>query len=131
MLLNLTDLSSEPLYCQIFRQIRALVLTGRLGTGDPIPSIRDLARSHKVSVITVQKAYDELVREGLVIARRGKGYFVGDLTKADLVSLARNHCKESLRKSVELSLAEGVSAAAIRELVNELIHENSHNRDGG
>lgn len=126
MLLNLTDLSSEPLYSQILRQLRAQILTGHIPKAQPIPSIRDLARTYKVSVITVQKAYDELVREGLVIARRGKGYFVADLAKSDRATLAKEHCKEALSTPISSALSEGVAASAIRQIVDELIREITH-----
>ncbi|RYZ51046.1 MAG: GntR family transcriptional regulator [Proteobacteria bacterium] len=124
MLLNLSDLSNEPLYSQILRQIRALILTDALPKAEPIPSIRDLAKTYKVSVITVQKAYDELVREGLVVARRGKGYFVAELAHSDKSDMSRTHTKENLRKPVQTALVDGVSAAVIRELIEELIIEN-------
>ena len=125
MLLNLTDLSSEPLYSQILRQLRAQILTGHIPKAKSIPSIRDLARTYKVSVITVQKAYDELVREGLVIARRGKGYFVADLAKSDRATMAKAHCKEALNTPISSALNEGVEASAIRQIVDDLINENT------
>ena len=125
MLLNLSDLSNEPLYSQILRQLRAQILTGHLPRAQPIPSIRDLARTYKVSVITVQRAYDELVREGLVIARRGKGYFVADLAISDRVTMATKHCKEALNKPISSALGEGVGAVSIRKIVDELISEHT------
>jgi GntR family transcriptional regulator len=124
MLLNLTDLSSEPLYSQILRQIRAQILTGEMSRTEAIPSIRDLARTYRVSVITVQRAYDELVREGLVVARRGKGYFVADLPKADRSTLAISHCKEALKTPIAMALNEGVDIEAIRQIVDELINRH-------
>ena len=76
MLLNLTDLSNEPLQSQIVRQIRAKILAGGLPAGIDLPSIRKLAREQHISVITVQRAYESLEREGLIHSRRGKGFFV-------------------------------------------------------
>ena len=79
MILNLTDLSSEPLQSQIYRQIRSMILAGDLKAGELLPSIRGLAREVKVSVITVQRGYEILEKEGLIISRRGKGFFVSEL----------------------------------------------------
>ena len=52
--------TSKPIYEQITSQIKALIMSGELQTGDPIPSMRALAKSIHVSVITVQKAYEDL-----------------------------------------------------------------------
>lgn len=121
MLLNLSDLSSEPLYSQIIRQIRAQVLSGSIDPGTPLPSIRDLARAHKVSVITVQKAYDDLVRDHLLIPRRGKGYFVADMPKSGKVDLARSHCLDAMKKPVADALQEGLSPRDIRKILEQTI----------
>ena len=51
--------TSKPIYEQITSQIKAMIMSGELKTGDPIPSMRALAKSIHVSVITVQKAYEE------------------------------------------------------------------------
>ena len=56
MILNLSDLSDEPLHAQVSRQIRAKILSGNLDGGDALPSIRGLAKEQRVSVITVQRA---------------------------------------------------------------------------
>ena len=64
MILNLSELSDEPLHAQISRQIRAKILSEDLSGDEPIPSIRGLAREQRVSVITVQRAYEDLECEG-------------------------------------------------------------------
>ena len=71
--LSVTEASDEPLHGQLTRQIRPRILSGSLDVGAVLPSIRKLARSHRVSVITVQRTYDDLERDGLIEARRGKG----------------------------------------------------------
>ncbi|MDH4066740.1 MAG: GntR family transcriptional regulator, partial [Acidobacteriota bacterium] len=70
MILNLSELSDEPLYAQISRQIRAKILSEDLTGDEAIPSIRSLAKEQRVSVITIQRAYDDLEREGLLLSRR-------------------------------------------------------------
>jgi GntR family transcriptional regulator len=75
MLLNLTDLSDESLQNQLSRQVRAKILNGELMAGEMLPSIRSLAREQRVSVITIQRGYETLEREGLIHSRRGKGFF--------------------------------------------------------
>lgn len=58
----LSSNSSKPIYTQITEQIKAQIMDGTLRAGDPIPSMRSLAKSLHVSVITVQRAYEELQR---------------------------------------------------------------------
>ena len=89
MILNLTDVSSEPLQSQIRRQVRAKILSGELAADTALPSIRALARQQKVSVITVQRAYETLMREELIHARRGKGFFVSVLRDKRKKEMAR------------------------------------------
>jgi GntR family transcriptional regulator len=121
MLLHLVEYSSEPLHVQITRQIRSKILSGGLHEDAPLPSIRGLAREHRVSVITVQRAYEELEREGLVNSRRGKGFFVkalGDRRKRDIAT-------DGFRRKVASSLAEamagGLSSEEIMRVVRELL----------
>jgi GntR family transcriptional regulator len=128
MLLSLTDLSSETLQSQIVRQLRARILTGELGAGSDLPSIRELAREQKVSVITVQRAYETLLREGLIHSRRGKGFFVSELPDGEKRSLARQRLFESLRPIVSAASDEGLSRAEILESIDEVLKQNG---DGG
>ena len=56
--------ANKPIYEQITSQIKAMIMSGELQSGDAIPSMRALAKSIHVSVITVQKAYEDLQRDG-------------------------------------------------------------------
>ena len=118
MLLNLSDLSSESLQSQIIRQVRAKILAGELDAGAALPSIRSLARQQRVSVITVQRAYEALIREGLLLARRGKGFFVAPLEEAGKRDMARRRLIERLDTNVDAALAEGLELDEIRRVVN-------------
>jgi GntR family transcriptional regulator len=113
MLLNLTDLSDEPLQSQISRQIRAKVLAGELAAGEALPSIRALARDTRVSVITVQRGYEDLEREGLIHSRRGKGFFVSELKADRKKEMARRRLKEQLQPIVRAAFAEGLTSEEI------------------
>lgn len=123
MLLNISDHGNEPLYLQIVRQVSAQIITGSLPEGEPLPSIRELARRERISVITVQKAYDELVRQNLIVARRTKGFFVADMTRRSKEALARQHCKESLEKPIRDSLSEGLDLQGILDIVREIVDD--------
>ncbi len=121
MLLDLTDLSSESLQSQIINQVRARILSGHLNKARPLPSIRALARSQRISVITVQRAYEELVRQGLILSRRGKGYFVSELSEKSKKKMARQRVAEDLRVPIEAGMAEGLSHSDIQNAVDALL----------
>ncbi len=121
MILPLSDKSSEPLHAQISRQLRARILAGSLAEGDALDSIRAFAREQKVSVITVQRAYEDLEREGLLRTRRGKGFFVERLTAKRRSDLARKRFTEAFRRLLKEAFAEGLDAAGIERTVRELV----------
>jgi len=130
MILNLTDLSDEPLQSQISRQIRAKILAGELTAGSDIPSIRKLAREQKVSVITVQRAYESLERQNLIHSRRGKGFFVSELSENTKREMAKQRLQEMMQSPVVSALAEGLSRDEIYEIVNRLLEENGEPNKG-
>ena len=68
--------ANKPIYEQITTQIKAMIMSGELQAGDAIPSMRSLAKSIHVSVITVQKAYEDLQRDGFIETTVGRGSFV-------------------------------------------------------
>ena len=76
--LSLNELSSVPLYQQIFQQLRELILAGQIPAGSRLPSSRDLASDNNVARVTVTQAYDQLLAEGFVMTRRGAGTYVID-----------------------------------------------------
>ena len=72
----ISQTSGQPIYEQIARQIKGLILRGELCEGAALPSMRLLARDLRISVITTKRAYEELEREGFVITTPGKGCYV-------------------------------------------------------
>jgi GntR family transcriptional regulator len=66
----------QPIYRQLRDRVVAMILDGVLSEGDPLPSVRTVAAELRVNPLTVLKAYQQLVDEGLVEARRGRGMFV-------------------------------------------------------
>jgi len=73
---NINTGSNTPIYKQITDQVRLAVTTGKLTVGDPLPSVRALAEELVVNPNTVARAYSELMREGLLESRAGKGVFI-------------------------------------------------------
>ena len=123
MILNLTDLSDEPLQSQISRQIRASILTGELAAETNLPSIRALAREQHVSVITVQRAYEYLLREELIHSRRGKGFFVSELPKEKKEEMAKQRLYEGLERPIREASAEGLTRRDIHYTVDVILKD--------
>jgi len=67
---------NQPIYRQLRDRIVAMILDGVLKEGDPLPSVRNVAADYRVNPLTVLKAYQELVDEGLIESKRGLGMFV-------------------------------------------------------
>ena len=67
---------SQPIYRQLHARIVALILDGVLKEEDPLPSVRSIAAEYRINPLTVLKGYQQLVDEGLVEARRGRGMFI-------------------------------------------------------
>src|ERR1051325_457486 len=67
---------SQPIYRQLRDRVVAMILDGILKEGDPLPSVRNVAAELRVNPLTVLKGYQQLVDEGLVETRRGRGMFI-------------------------------------------------------
>ena len=67
---------SQPIYRQLRDRVVAMILDGALKEGDPLPSVRNVAAEYRVNPLTVLKGYQQLVDEGLVETRRGRGMFI-------------------------------------------------------
>jgi GntR family transcriptional regulator len=80
---------SLPIYRQLRDRVVAMILDGALQEGDPLPSVRNVAAEYRVNPLTVLKGYQQLVDEGLVEARRGRGMFVNPGARALLLKNER------------------------------------------
>lgn len=116
MLLHISQHSAETLQEQIISQLRARILTGELVANQALPSIRALARDLRVSVITVQRAYDQLLNQKLIFARRGKGFFVSALKQTDKSKLAAQRFSDQLQELVESARRDGLTDVEIEKL---------------
>ena len=68
----------QPIYRQLHDRVVAMILDGVLKEGDPLPSVRNVAAEYRVNPLTVLKGYQQLVDEGLVETRRGRGMFINE-----------------------------------------------------
>ena len=83
-------MNDQPIYQQVRDHVVSLIIDGVLKSGDPIPSVRQMAVEGGVNPLTVSKAYQELVNLNIVEKRRGLGMFITDSAKKELVKLERN-----------------------------------------
>ena len=67
---------NQPIYRQLRDRVVAMILDGVLKEGDPLPSVRNVAAEYRVNPLTVLKGYQQLVDEGLVESKRGRGMFI-------------------------------------------------------
>jgi GntR family transcriptional regulator len=80
---------SQPIYRQLRDRVVAMILDGVLKEGDPLPSVRTVAAEYRVNPLTVLKGYQQLVEEGLVESRRGRGMYVNAGAPALLLAAER------------------------------------------
>ena len=107
----LSNSSGKPIYEQITTQMKQMIVSGELRPGDPLPSMRLLAKDLRISVITTKRAYEDLARDGFITNVVGKGSFVAE-NNADLF-------REAVLREVESRLQEAVDRAKAAGLCRE------------
>ena len=115
--------SELPIYEQIEEQIRAQILDGKILENEQLPSIRQLARDLKISVITTTRVYNDLSDEGFIISVAGKGYFVAPRNNELLRERMLCEMEGGLEKAVISGRNAGLSdeeiAAALKKFLEE------------
>ena len=109
--------TGKPIYEQITTQVKAMIMSGELKAGDAIPSMRALAKSIHVSVITVQRAYEELQRDGFIETTVGRGSFVSAQNKEFYQEEQQRIAEEHLQIAAEIGRANRISLEKLKELL--------------
>ena len=112
-----------PIYDQITRQVKTLILAGTLAEGEVLPSMRALAKDLRISVITTKRAYEELEREGFITTVPGKGCFVAPRNLELVRENALRQVEEHLQRAVEAAKLGEMIAAEVRETLDILYGE--------
>lgn len=115
---------SRPLYEQIAIQIKAAIMSGELNAGDAIPSVRALAKSLQISVLTVQKAYAALQEEGFIETTMGKGCYVSAQNQDFYLEEQQKKIEEKFNEAVELARSAGIKLDKLIELLTLLYEED-------
>lgn len=115
--------TSKPIYEQITSQVKAMIMRGELKTGEPIPSMRALAKSLHISVITVQKAYEDLQRDGFIETTVGRGSFVAAQNRDFYQEEQQRQAEEYLEKAAGIGRSAGIPADKLVELLRLFYEE--------
>ncbi len=118
----ITNSSGEPIYQQIYDQIKMQIVEGKLREGDALPSMRNLAMQLRLSVITTKRAYEELEKDGFVESYTGKGSFVKAKNEELFKEENLRQTEDLVAKACEKARQSGVSLEELKEIL-EIYYE--------
>ena len=117
MELIIRNTTNQPIYDQIYSQIKAQIIAGKLSPGEALPSIRALAKDLRISVITTKRAYEELERAGYLVTVAGKGSFVAPQNLELLREAHLTEIEDHLRAAARLARGCGLSQGELEEML--------------
>ncbi|WP_295857336.1 GntR family transcriptional regulator [uncultured Oscillibacter sp.] len=117
----LRNTSGAPIYEQIAAQIKDQIVDGTLEPGQPLPSIRALAKDLRISVITTKRAYDELEAQGFLTTVAGKGCFVAEQNTQLIRESRLREIEEHLQSAAELARSCRVADGELLEMLRLII----------
>ena len=120
MHLIISNSSSVPIYEQIKEQIIEQILNGELSENKMLPSIRNLSKDIKISLMTIKKAYDQLESEGYIISIAGKGTYVAPKNEYLIKEKAQKDIEMFIQKAVDIAEKYAITKDEIIDLVNIL-----------
>ena len=115
--------ANKPIYEQITAQIKAMIMSGELQAGEAIPSMRALAKSIHVSVITVQKAYEELQRDGFIETTVGRGSFVSARNKEFYLEEQQRIAEEHLKIAADIGRINNIPVETLIDVLKLFYEE--------
>ncbi len=119
----ISNSSDKPIYEQICMQIKGLIMNGTLSAGEALPSMRALAKDLHISVITVQRAYEDLTRDGFIETVSGKGSFVALQNKEFIQEEQLRIAEEFLKKAAEIGKAHGIAYERMADILKLFYEE--------
>jgi len=123
MQIIISNSSNEPIYEQIYSQIKRHILMNELKSGQALPSMRQLAKELDISVITTKRAYEELERNGFIYSVVGKGSFVSEQNNEMIKERKMKVVEEQLLSAVQNSKEIGLSLNELLDLLTMLYRE--------
>lgn len=123
MNIHISNISGKALYEQIYDQIKNQILEGSLKAGEPLPTIRGLAKDLRISVITTSRAYSDLERDGYIYSVVGKGSFVAERNQEFVRELNLKEIENYIIKSIEIANRCGMHEEEFIEIVKNIYKE--------
>ena len=123
MQIILNNASMVPIYEQLVGQIKNQILSGELPENEPLPSVRALSTTLKISALTVKKAYDKLEEDGFVVTVHGQGTYVAPTNRSLAVEARRRAVEEDFTQALDKARAVGMTPDEIRQLLELLLEE--------
>lgn len=123
MQIIISNNSKEPIYRQIYVQIKKQILTNELEAGQALPSMRQLAKDLDVSVITTKRVYEELEKNGFIYSVVGKGSFVSEQNNDMILERKKRVIEEQLLAAIKNSREIGMELGELKELLTILYEE--------
>lgn len=123
MLIFINNKNGVPIYDQIYSQLKAEIINGSLKEDSPLPSIRNLAKDLKISVITTKRAYEELEKDGFIYTIPGKGSFVASKNTELIREENLRQIEEHLDEIMKLSKSCDLQKSDIISMLNILFEE--------
>ena len=115
--------SGCPIYDQIYSQIKAQIISGALSEDEALPSIRNLAKDLRISVVTTKRAYDELEREGFIYTVAAKGCFVAPKNLELLREENLRQIESKMEEIIKLAASCNLTQSDIIEMFKNLTEE--------
>lgn len=119
----ISNSSDKPIYEQICMQVKSFIMDGTLSAGEALPSMRALAKDLHISVITVQRAYEDLTRDGFIETVSGKGSFVASQNREFIQEEQLRIAEELLQKVAEIGRAHGISLEQMTNILKLFYEE--------
>ncbi len=115
--------SGEPIYNQIYSQIKSQIISGELKENDMLPSIRGLAKDLRISFITTKHAYEELEKEGFIYTLPGKGCYVAPKNTEILREENLKRIEKHIEDIASLASSCNLSRSDIIEMITFIMEE--------
>jgi GntR family transcriptional regulator len=120
MFIVLSPQNPDPMYKQVTDQIKDAVAAGVLQPEEKLPSIREMSKELKISMITTKRAYADLESEGYIFTRPGLGSFVADIGKERLKKEKLKEIEQEVQRIVTVAEKIDISADDVIKIVREI-----------
>ncbi|NCB35220.1 MAG: GntR family transcriptional regulator [Clostridia bacterium] len=123
----ISNRSAQTIYEQIIGQVKRQIADGLLAPGEPIPSMRALARQLHISVITVQKAYELLQRDGFIETVQGKGTFISGASRDFILEERLRRIEENLDAAAQSAREADIPLDKLTDILRLFYEQEDQN----